>query len=156
MATITVVAKNIRVYSNCDEVRYCISFDQSFEAIARNADDEYVESEVDYITFVPKVLIGQCCGIIEGLEFLHAKKKEQALRAGTTGGLGVAELNHILRNAIMTLERERFEAGEEYVDADNVIRTHEHAGYRTTIVDIKVTDKVQEKLDAMMDSVFSI
>lgn len=156
MATITVVAKNVRVYSNCDGVRYCISFDQSFEAIARNADDDYVESEVDYITFAPKVLIAQCCGIIEGLELLHSKKKEKALYAGTTGGLGSAELNLILRNAKMTLERQRFEAGEEYVDADNVIRTHEHAGYRTTIIDIKVTDKVQEKLDAMMDSVFSI
>lgn len=156
MATITVVAKNIRVYSTDDAIRYRVTFDNSFEAITKNADGEYVESTVDYIDFVPRVLIAQCLGIVEGLDLLYTKKKEQALRSGIADCFGAAELNVVLRGSKMTLEREKFEAGDEYTDADGEQQTHEHSGYRTTISDIIVTDKVQAKLDVLMDKMFEL
>ena len=59
MTTINAKVQNIRVYSNGDSIRYRITFDQPFDAIARNADGEYVETQVDYIDFVPRVLIAQ-------------------------------------------------------------------------------------------------
>ena len=80
MATINAKVQNIRVYSNGDSIRYRVTFDQPFNAIARNADGEYIEAQVDYIDFVPRVLIAQCLSIIEGLDLMYTKKKEQGLR----------------------------------------------------------------------------
>ena len=45
MATINAKVQNIRVYSNGDSIRYRVTFDQPFNAIARNADGEYIEEQ---------------------------------------------------------------------------------------------------------------
>lgn len=156
MATINAKVQNIRVYSNGDSIRYRITFDQSFDAIIRNADDEYVETQVDYIDFIPRVLIAQCLNIIEGLDLMYTKKKEQGLRNDGNGGFGAAELQVVLRGAKITMERNKFEAGSEYADADGVAQTHEHTGYNTTITDIVVTERIQSKLDTLIDKMFDL
>lgn len=156
MATINVKVQNIRVYSNGDSIRYRVTFDQPFDAIARNADGEYVETQVDYIDFVPRVLIAQCLSIIEGLDLMYTKKKEQGLRNDGNGGFGAAELQVVLRGAKVTMERNKFEAGSEYADADGVVQTHEHAGYNTSITDVVVTERIQAKLDALIDKMFDL
>ena len=46
--------------------------------------------------------------------------------------------------------------GEEYVTSDGEVRTHEHNGYSTSIVDIRVTERVQTKLDDMLDKMLEI
>lgn len=156
MATIEAKVLNIRVYSNGDSIRYRVTFDQQFSAIVRNADGDYVESQVDYIDFIPRVLIAQCLSIIEGLDLMYTKKKEQGLRNDGQGGFGAAELQVVLRNAKITLERTKFTAGEEYADADGVAQTHEHDGYNTKVTDIKVTERIQAKLDALIDKMFDL
>ena len=156
MAIINAKVQNIRVYSNGDNIRYRVTFDQSFAAIVRNADGEYVEAEVDYIDFIPRVIIAQCLSIVEGLDLLYTKKKEQGLRNDAQGGFGAAELQVILRGAKVTMEREKFEAGSEYTDADGVIQTHEHAGYNTSITDVVVTERIQAKLDMLIDKMFEL
>lgn len=156
MATINAKVQNIRVYSNGDSIRYRVQFDQPFDAIARNADNEYVETQVDYIDFVPRVLIAQCLSIIEGLDLMYTKKKEQGLRNDGQGGFGATELQVVLRGAKVTMERTKFEAGSEYADADGVVQTHEYAGYNTSITDVVVTPRVQAKLDALFDKAFGL
>lgn len=156
MATISAKVQNIRVYSNGDSIRYRVTFDQSFNAIARNADGDYVETQVDYVDFVPRVLIAQCLNIIEGLDLMYTKKKEQGLRNGGDGGFGAAELQIVLRGAKVTMERTKFEVGDEYADADGVVKTHEHAGYNTAITDVVVTERVQSKLDTIIDKMFEL
>ena len=156
MATINAKVQNIRVYSNGDSIRYRVTFDQSFDAIIRNADDEYVETQVDYIDFIPRVLIAQCLNIIEGLDLMYTKKKEQGLRNDGNGGFGAAELQVVLRGAKITMERNKFEAGSEYADADGVAQTHEHSGYNTAITDIVVTERIQAKLDTLIDKMFNL
>lgn len=156
MATITAKIVSIRVYSNGDSIRYRVIFDQSFTGMVRNDDDDYTEEQVDYIDFVPSVLIAQCLDIVEGLSLLYNKKKEQGLRSDGQSGFGAAELQVILKGAKITLERNKFEVGDEYQDADGNIHQHEHAGYSTAINDIRVTDKIQEKLDSMIDRMFDI
>lgn len=156
MATINAKIQNIRVYSNGDSIRYRVTFDQSFDAIARNANGEYVETQVDYIDFVPRVLIAQCLSVIEGLDLMYTKKKEQGLRNDANGGFGAAELQVVLRGAIVTMDRNKFEAGSEYADADGVAKTHEHAGYNTTLINVVVTERIQAKLDALIDKMFDL
>lgn len=152
MATIEAKVQNIRVYSNGDSIRYRVTFDQSFDAIVRNADNDYVESTTDYIDFVPRVLIAQCLSIVEGLDIIYTKKKEQGLRNDANGGFGAAELQVILRNAKVTMERTKFDAGSEYTDSDGFVQTHEYAGYNTVIKDIVVSERIQAKLDQMIDN----
>ena len=152
----TTKVKSIRVYSNGDSIRYRVTFDQSFDAIGKNEDGNYVDTQVDYIDFVPRHIIAQCLNIIEGLDLMYTKKKEQALRNEGQGGFGAAELQVILRNAKITLVRTKFEAGSEYTDSDGDVQTHEYAGYDTNIKDIVVTERVQARLDKLMDSVFEI
>lgn len=152
----TTKVKSIRVYSNGDSIRYRVTFDQSFDAIGRNEDGDYVDTQVDHIDFVPRHIIAQCLNIIEGLDLMYTKKKEQALRNEGQGGFGAAELQIVLRNAKITLVRTKFEAGSEYTDSDGNVQTHEYAGYNTNIKDIVVTERVQAKLDKLMDSVFEI
>ena len=147
---------NIRVYSNGDSIIYRVTFDQSFDAIARNADGDYVETQVDYIDFVPRVLIAQCLSIVEGLDLMYTKKKEQGLRNDGNGGFGAAELQVVLRNAKIIMNRTKFVAGSEYTDADDVVQTHEHDGYNTVITDITVTDRIQAKLDTLIDKMFDL
>lgn len=153
---ITVKVKSIRVYSNSDSIRYRVTFDQSFDAIAKNEDGNYVDTQVDYVDFAPRHIIAQCLNIIEGLDLMYTKKKEQALRNEGQGGFGAAELQVVLRNAKITLVRTKFETGSEYTDSNGDVQTHEYAGYDTNIKDIVVTERVQARLDKLMDSVFEI
>lgn len=155
MATIEARVKKISVYSNGENIRYRVTFDQSFDAIVKNADGKYVEAQANYVDFIPIVLISQILDSVEGLDILYVKKKEEALRSGASFGFS-AELNLVLRNAKMVLERKKFEAGDEYEDADGEQQVHEFAGYRTTVSDIKITDVIQAKLDAMLDKMFDI
>lgn len=156
MATVEAKVQNIRVYSNGDNIRYRVTLDTPFDAITRDMNGDYIEAQVDYINFVPRVLIAQCLSIIEGLDLMYTKKKEQGLRNDGQGGFGAAELQVVLRGAKVTLERTKFAAGEEYTDADGIVQTHEHEGYNTKITDIKVTERIQAKLDALIDKMFDL
>lgn len=153
--TITAKFENIRVYSTNDEIRYRVKFDQSFDAIVKT-DGQYVEGQADYIDFKPAVLIAQCISCIEGLDLLYTKKKEQGLRTGNGSGFGAAELGVVLRGATIKLERTKFDEGEEYADADGVIHQHDHAGYNTSITDITISEKMQAKLDKLIDEVLGL
>lgn len=153
---IDVVVKAVRVYSTGENIRYRVQFDSPFQGYAKNMNGDYNLTEIDYIDFVPSVLIAQCLNIVKGLDILYTKKKETGLRSNGVTGFGAAELQAVLRNAKMQLERKHFSAGEEYVTSDGEVRTHEHDGYSTAIVDICVTERIQTKLDDMLDRMLEI
>lgn len=153
----TVELTSIRVYGSEEYIRYRVGLNQTIPAIVRNPEtDEYEAGEVDYIDFVPAVLIAQCLDRIQGLDLMFTKKKEQALKAGNASGFGAAELSVVLRGAKIRLVRNKFETGDEYTTTSGEVRTHEHEGYNTDIADIKVSSRVQDKLDDMLDKVFDI
>lgn len=156
VSVINVVVKAVRVYSTGDNVRYRVQFDSPFQGYAKDMNGNYNLTEIDYIDFVPSVLIAQCLNIVEGLDILYTKKKEAGLRSNGVTGFGAAELQAVLRNAKMQLERRHFSAGEEYVTSDGEVRTHDHDGYSTSIVDIRVTERIQTKLDDMLDKMLEI
>lgn len=150
--------KSIQVYSNGDSgIRYRVTLDTVFDAIKKDlASGEYVEAQVSHIDFVPSVLIAQCINNVEGLDLMYTKKKETGLRNDNGAGFGAAELQVILRGAKLDIQRTKFEAGSEYTDKNGDVQTHENAGYNTDIVKIKVSDRIQGKLDDMIDSMFDM
>lgn len=150
--------KSVQVYSNGDSgIRYRVTLDVSIDAIKKDlATQEYVPAQVDYIDFVPSVLIAQCINCVEGLDLMYTKKKEIGLRNDNGAGFGAAELQVILRGSKLEINRTKFEIGSEYTDKAGDTQTHENAGYNTDIISVKVSDKVQSKLDSMIDSVFDI
>lgn len=155
MATMNVKAKAIRVYQSADSVRYRMDIETMVDAIAVR-DGEYIETQVSYLDFAPSVLIAQVINCVPGVDVLYTKKKESAIRNGNQNGFGAAELQVVLRDATITVDRTKFEAGTEYEMSDGTTGIHEHAGYSTSITEIKVSDKVQEKLNEIADKLLSL
>ena len=154
--TINAKIESVRVYSNGDNIRYRIGFDTKFDAFVKNANDEYIEGQVDYIDFVPRHIIAVVFNNVPGTDIIYTQAKEAGLRSGNGTGFGAAQLSIILRDAKITMERTKFEAGSEYTDADGVVNTHEHAGYNTDIINIVVSERVQDKLDRLMDKMIGL
>lgn len=149
--------KSVQVYGTGDSaIRYRVTLDVAIPAIKKDSDDNYVEADVDYIDFVPKVLIAQCINNIDGLDLMYTKKKESGLRNDNGAGFGAAELQVVLRGAKLDIQRTKFEVGSEYTDNAGETKTHENAGYNTDIIKIKVSERVQAKLDDMLDKVFDL
>lgn len=151
MATIEAKILNVSVNAFEGELKYHVTFDKTFEAIVKNDDDNYVESTADYIAFVPKVLIAQALELVPNLSIMYNMMKESSLRNGEKNTFGATQLTIILRDAEVTLEREKHKAGEEYINADGETKTLEHDCYFTTIKKIKVTDKATKVLDRVLD-----
>ena len=144
---IAVKFNSMRVYSNGDDIRYRAVLDRPIAGIRVNRETgEYEETNVDYIDFVPRVIIAQVIEQDSIVGTLFNKKKEQGLRGGNNAGFGVAELSMLLDGATVTIERVRHNAGDEYETSDGGIGVYEHVGYSTQIVDIKFTDDVNAML----------
>lgn len=153
MSTITTTIKSIRVANINDSVVYRIEFADSFPAIIKQ-NNQYIQSDANYINFSPRALIAQVISCIPGVDTLYTKKHETAIRTGSAD-FGAAELTAVLRNAKIEIERTQFAAGEEYV-VDGETRVHEYDGYSSQIISIIVTERVQSLLDKIIDSVLSI
>jgi len=149
--------KSVQVYGTGDSaVRYRVGLNVAIDAIKKDDNGDYVNAQVDYIDFIPRVLIAQCIAHVIGLDLMYTKKKENGLRNDNAVGFGAAELQVILRGAKLEIERTKFAVGDEYTDSAGDVHTHENEGYNTNITKIKVSDKVQDKLDGMFDDIFKI
>lgn len=153
MSTIDTTVKSIRLVNTENGVYYRTEFNSEFDAVVNN-NGTYAEGKVNYINFAPKALIAQVLANVAGADILYARRHESAVRNGTAD-FGVAELSAILRNAKISLEREKFEAGSEY-EINGETHTHEFAGYNTQITSIEVSERVAHQMDALTDSVLSI
>ena len=151
MATIEAKILNVSVNAFEGELKYHVRFDKSFEAIIKDDDDNYVEGTADYVDFIPRVLIAQALDLVPNLSIMYSMMKESALRNGDKNTFGATQLAIILRDAEVTLEREKHIAGEEYKDADGNTKTLEHDCYFTVIKGIKVTDNATKILEKVLD-----
>lgn len=152
-----VKVKSIRVYQADDTVRYRVQLDKAIIGIQCDVmTNQYIETDVDYIDFVPRVLIAQCLEKIPGLDVVYTKKKEEGLRNGNASGFGAAELQVVLRDAVMKLQRTKFVAGEEYTTANAEVKTHDHDGYNTAIADVVLSPRMQSVLDKVVENMFNL
>lgn len=145
--------KSIRVYSAEDSIRYRVILDANIPAIQKDG-DQYVETEADYIDFLPRVIIAQCITVLPELGAIYTKKQETALRNGSKNGFGAAELQILLQGANVTIERTKFLTGETYTTADGEVDTHKHDGYNTTIKGIQLSPVAQKIMDNLLAKVF--
>lgn len=149
----SVKIKSVRVYSQDDNLRYRVQLNNNIVGIAKNGiTGEYEETEIDYIDFVPRVLIAQCLERIQGLDTIYTKKKEESLRNGNSSGFGAAELQAVLRDANIVIARTKHEVGEEYVTSSGEVRVHEHSGYSTSVINIDISGKMQSIIDKAVES----
>lgn len=149
--------KSIRVYQANDTIRYRVQLDKTITGIQRDAvTNQYTETDIDYIDFVPRVLVAQCLELIPGLDVVYTKKKEEGLRNGNASGFGAAELQAILRDAAVKIERSKFVTGEEYTTSEGEVRSHEHDGYNTAIIDVALSPRMQIVLDKVVDNMFNL
>lgn len=141
----------IRVYNGEDGIMYRVTIDKSFDAIVKQ-NDEFVDGVVNYVDFKPSVLIAQIINNVEDLGTIYSHQKEKCL---VTGGepFTAAILGAYINGSDITIERTRFTAGEEYTDRDGATLVHEHDGYNTEIVAIKLTDKGQARIDRKIDAI---
>lgn len=151
MATIEAKIANVSVNAYEGEIKYHVSFDKTFEAIVKDDNDNYVEGNADYIDFIPRVLVAQALELVPNLSIMYNMMKESSLRNGEKNTFGATQLSIILRDAQVTLEREKHNAGEEYTDANGDTATLEHDCYFTVIKDIKVTENATKILDRVLD-----
>lgn len=153
--TIVCVFKSIKVSGDEDQVLYTVQLDRKIDGIARNRDtDEYEEKEIDYIHFNPSVLIAQTMALVEGVDAMYNSSKETSIRGGKAGHFGSAQLQIIYSGAKVTIQRTKFNKGDEYTDRDGNIQVHENDGYNTDITKVEVTDKVQKLLDKVIENLF--
>lgn len=141
----------IRVYNGENGIMYRVTLDKSFNAIVKQ-NDEFVDGVVNYVDFKPAVLIAQIINNIEDLGTIYSHQKEKCL---VTGGepFTAAILGAYINGSDITIERTKFVAGEEYTDRDGATLVHEHDGYNTEVVSIKLTDKGQARIDRKIDAI---
>lgn len=149
--TINTTIVSVRVYNGEDGIMYRVTFDKSFDAIVKQ-NDEFVDGVVNYVDFKPAVLIAQVINNVDDLGIIYSHQKEKCI---VTGGepFTAAILGAYINGSDITIERTRFTAGEEYIDRDGATLVHEHDGYNTEIVAIKLTDKGQARIDRKIDAI---
>lgn len=142
---------SVHVYNGENGIMYRVTFDRSFDAIVKQ-NDEFVDGVVNYVDFKPAVLITQIINNVEDLGTIYSHQKEKCF---VTGGepFTAAILGAYINGADITIERTKFVAGEEYTDRDGAILVHEHNGYNTEIISIKLTNKGQTRIDRKIDAI---
>ena len=133
-----------------DGIRYGVNFEGTIPGRAQNKDGDIVDTDVSHISFSPSRLIAQLIEQIPSLAIAQVKKKEQSIRKGdkTAFGLDCAELSIVLGGSTLSIERRRYEAGEEYTDSEGDIQVHENAGYDTEIVSIALNPVFKKAMEA--------
>lgn len=126
-----------------------IYFDTKFDAIIASYDEAvgdmvYSAGQTDYIDYTLSAFIGQFANVDERIAVYINKNMD----ANKFNDVAVTAL---LKGATATIERTHFNEGDKYVDASGVEQVHEHEGYNTQLVALRVTEPVGVRLNDMMD-----
>lgn len=148
--------KGIKMYATeTGVVRFRVTIDEAISGIIV-VNGNYVDGEVTHVDFTPKYFLGIVLSQLDALAYKYEKQNEKAALDSNASRFGAAELSLYLRDAEIEMVRTRFEPGDEYVDADGVVQTHDYVGYNTEIISVKPSDKIQKMLDKMLEKLFDI
>ena len=114
------------------------TFEKAIKGFARDADGNFVETDVKTISINRSKLTAQLCEVSDDIAMY---------RATLDHAFGQKEFGVILFNAQLTLNRQRVSAGEVIGEGDDAF-VAERDCYLTDIVKVKLGDRALRQLDA--------
>jgi hypothetical protein len=135
-----------------DSNNYIIEFTNDFDAIVKNG-DKYEDGKSNHITFNSRYFKYLVLNAIPDLALIYEHTRELANANDETFVFTAAKLNKYLQNATIHLKRTKFSAGDEYVDQNGEVFTHNNSGYDTEIVKLQLDVKGERRLEKDIDAI---
>ena len=137
METIVVTVKGVKVFVDENSASVQFTFDKTIKGFVRDADGNFVETDVKTVSIHRSKLTAQLC---------EASDDIAMYRATLDHAFGQKEFGVILFNAQLTLNRQRVAAGEVIGEGDDAVAA-ERDCYLTDIVKVKLSDRALRELD---------
>lgn len=137
---LTATITNVVIRATTNGTYYRLILDKTFPAyVVRNS--EFVETEVNYLDFLPTTLLAIVEVHVDNFDYLKSKIIDKANSIGQNPQY-YELIRSILVGSTITVDRTPFAAGEEYVDENGETAVHERDGYRKQVNDIIITAEV--------------
>ena len=137
METIVVKIKGVKVFVDEKSASVQFTLEKAIKGFAKDADGNYVETDVKTISIHRSKLTAQLCECSDDIAMY---------RATLDHAFGQKEFGVILFNAQLTLNRQRVAAGEVVGEGDDAIAA-ERDCYLTDVTKIKLSDRAIDQLD---------
>ena len=137
METIVVTVKGVKVFVDQDSASVQLTFDKAIKGFSKDADENFVETDVKTISIHRSKLTAQLC---------EASDDIAMYRATLEHAFGQKEFGVILFNAQLTLNRTRVAAGEVIGEGDDAVAA-ERDCYLTDVIKVKLSDRALRELD---------
>ena len=137
METIVVTIKGVKVFVDQKSASIQLTFDKAIKGFAKDADGNYVETDVKTISIHRRKLTAQLCECSDDIALY---------RATLDHAFGQKEFGVILFNAQLTLNRQRVAAGEVVGEDDDAVAA-ERDCYLTDVTKIKLSDRAIDQID---------
>lgn len=158
-----VTCKAVKSFRTDDGVVFSFVLDKEIAVIAKNADDEFVETTSTNLNIRASYALASIFNLVPDLadiyQYKHDKHKA-SIEAYKADGIipieddfSASDLSIYLRKAKMTITRNHYEAGSEYITMDGVVLTHDNAGYNTEFNKINLDTTAQNRIDKMLDRI---
>ena len=128
---------------------YTLVFNEKFDGFVEVAENQYAEAQIDSISFNKSYLHQSVINLVTGVDLLYSAKKSENKSFAPT-------IMALLKNATVTINRDKFNIGDKYVTLDGEEKQHEYQGYSRDIIDIQVTKAVSELLDNVINQALSL
>lgn len=143
MAQVIVNLERVQVFESESGCNVNLVFNEQIDGFERHVDAngaiDFVETKVSSVSIGRSALTAQLCECNEDIA---------TYRGCIDHSFSQKEFGIILRNAALTLERERHAAGEVYgQDADGTDLAYTRDCYTTSVVGIKLSARAQQALD---------
>ena len=135
-----------------DSNNYVVEFTNDFDAIIKNG-DKYEDGRTNRITFNSRYFKYLVLNLIPDLAIIYEDAREKADANDEAFVFTCAKLSKYLQNAKIKLVRTKFNAGDEYVDQNGEVHTHNNAGYDTVVDDIILDPKGEKRLERDIDNI---
>lgn len=137
METIVVRIKGVKVFVDEKSASVQLTLENAIKGFAKDADGNYVETDVKTISIHRSKLTAQLCECSDDIAMY---------RATLDHAFGQKEFGVILFNAQITLNRQCVAAGEVIGEGDDAIAA-ERDCYLTDVTKIKLSDRAIDQLD---------
>ena len=137
METIVVTVKGVKVFVDQDSASVQLTFDKAIKGFRKDADENFVETDVKTISIHRSKLTAQLCEVSDDIAMYRATLEYP---------FGQKEFGVILFNAQLTLNRTRVAAGELIGEDDDAVAA-ERDCYLTDVTKVKLSDRALDQIE---------